>query len=230
MVAELERAGFSLGSVVRVETPDAFTSQLSPELDVILCDYALPSFSAPDALRLLQQRGLDIPFIIVSGSIGEEVAVDAIKHGADDYLLKDRLGRLGRAVSQAIEEKKLRAAAARAEEDLRQSEYKYRCLFEHLPDAAYLCDATSGRIIDVNPRGETFLRRERARVLGSKIAQFLPAETTRDLLTSANTSPPPELDTVFHRPDDAPLPVHLRSAVVPLYNRRLLLLFVRPAA
>lgn len=228
MVAELQRAGYTLESVIRVETADAFVRQLSPQIDVILCDYALPSFSAPDALQLVKQRGLDIPFIIVSGSIGEEVAVDAIKHGADDYLLKDRLGRLGPAVNQALQEKQLRAAAHRAEEDLRQSEYKYRCLFEHLPDAAYLCDATSGRIIDVNPRGEALLERDRAGVLGSKISQFIPAEITRELLSAAaNAPPPPEIETVFNRPADGPLRVRLRSAIVPFYSRRLLLVFIR---
>ncbi len=230
MTAELLRAGYTLESVTRVETADDFIRHLSPQLDVILCDYALPSFSAPDALRIVQQRGLDVPFIIVSGSIGEEVAVEAIKHGADDYLLKDRLGRLGPAISQAIDEKKLRAAAHRAEEDLRQSEYKYRCLFEHLPDAAYLCDAASGRIIDVNPRGETLLDRDRAHVLGSKISQFIPSDIAQKLLSSAaNAAPPIELDTVFNRPGLAPLSVHLRSAIVPLYNRRLLLVFIRAA-
>ncbi len=227
MVAELQRAGYTLESVIRVETAEAFIRQLSPQIDVILCDYALPSFSAPDALRLVKQRGLDIPFIIVSGSIGEEVAVDAIKHGADDYLLKDRLGRLGPAVNQAIEEKQLRAAAHRAEEDLRQSEYKYRCLFEHLPDAAYLCDATSGRIIDVNPHGETLLGRDRAGVLGSKIGLFLPTEITRELLSPAAHTPPPEIETVFNRPGHDPLRVRLRSAIVPFYSRRLLLVFIR---
>ncbi len=230
MTAELLRAGYTLESVIRVETADDFIRHLSPQIDVILCDYALPSFSAPDALRIVQQRGLDVPFIIVSGSIGEEVAVDAIKHGADDYLLKDRLGRLGPAISQAIDEKKLRAAAHRAEEDLRQSEYKYRCLFEHLPDAAYLCDAASGRIIDVNPRGETLLDRDRSHVLGSRIGQFIPADVAQKLLSSAaNAAPPPELDTVFHRPGREPLSIHLRSAIVPLYNRRLLLVFIRAA-
>ena len=226
MTAELQRAGYTLTSVVRVETGDAFMRELSPSLDVILCDYALPSFSAPDALRLLKQRGLDLPFIIVSGSIGEEVAVEAIKQGADDYLLKDRLGRLGRAVAQAIEEKKLRAAAARAEEDLRQSEYKYRCLFEHLPDAAFLCDATSGRIIDVNPRGEFLLGLERARVLGSKLPQFIPADASRALLPpNSDAAPPAEVHTTLNRPLDGAVAVHLRSAIVPLYQRRLLLVF-----
>lgn len=228
IVAELQRAGYALTSLECVETPDAFLRHLSPPPDVILCDYALPSFSAPDALRLVKQRGLDIPFIIVSGSIGEEVAVDAIKHGADDYLLKDRLGRLGPAVSQAIEEKKLRAAAARAEEDLRQSEYKYRCLFEHLPDAAYLCDSASGRIIDVNHHGETLLGLDRAGVLGTKIGQFMPDNVARTLLSTArDDQPPSEIETAVNRPLDGAVPVSVRSAVVPLYNRRLLLVFVR---
>src|SRR5690606_37423479 len=110
MIMELKRSGYATSTVVRVENPDDFNAELSQAPDVILCDYALPTFSAPEALRIVQQRQLDIPFIVVSGSIGEEIAVEAIKNGADDYLLKDRLGRLGAAVSQAVEEKKLRDA------------------------------------------------------------------------------------------------------------------------
>src|SRR5688572_17550107 len=182
MMQELQRAGFAFASVVRVQTADDFLRELNRTPDVILCDYALPAFSAPDALRLVQQRGLDVPFIVVSGSIGEEVAVETIKNGADDYLLKDRLGRLGAAVTQALQEKRLRADAHRAEEDLRQSEYKYRCLFEHLPDAAFLCDASTGRVIDTNRRGETLLSLDRAAVLGMRLSQFMPAESFRALL------------------------------------------------
>jgi len=72
-----------------------YLAQLHADLDVILADYSLPQFDALRALRLLQERGLDIPFIIVSGTIGEELAVSAMKEGAADYLLKDRLARMG---------------------------------------------------------------------------------------------------------------------------------------
>ena len=228
MISELEHAGLMLVSVTRVETAPEFVRELSAAPDVILCDYALPAFSAPEALRLLQQRNLDIPFIIVSGSIGEEIAVEAVKSGADDYLLKDRLGRLGPAVIQAVEEKKLRAAAHRAEEDLRQSEYKYRCLFEHLPDAAYLADA-NGRIIDVNRRGEHLLNLDRAGVLGLRLSQFLPAAVFRTLLggTQSHQETPVRLSAEIELPSGRRSPVAIHASTVPIYNRRLLLVFIR---
>ena len=93
MLHELRRAGFE-PDWQRAETEVEYRAALDPTLDVILVDYNLPQFDATRALKLVQERGLDIPFVIVTGSISEEVAVDAMKSGATDYLLKDRLSRL----------------------------------------------------------------------------------------------------------------------------------------
>lgn len=172
-VHELERSGRRM-NVVRVDTREAFLTELANSPDIILCDYNLPAFSAPEALELLIQQGIDVPFIVLSGSIGEETAVDMIKRGADDYLLKDRIGRLDAAVERALEQKALRAEARRSAEHLRQSELKYRCLFDRLMDAAYLCDAATTRIIDVNRRGERLLGLERSAILGSRLGQYFP--------------------------------------------------------
>lgn len=228
ILQELARAGYH-ALTTRIETADEFARQLATDPDVILCDYALPTFSAPEALRMVQQRQLDIPFIVISGSIGEETAVDAIKNGADDYLLKDRLGRLGSAVSQAIEEKKLRATAHRAEEDLRQSEYKYRCLFEHLPDGAFLCDSATGRIIDTNRRGEQLLGLERSSVLGMRLSQFLPAGIFKSLLAVGQTESETgiELEADLNFAPHPPKPVTIHASVVSISRRRLLLTFLR---
>ncbi len=229
LLLELKRSGFASALVRRAETAEEFNRELAHAPDVILCDYALPAFSAPEALRIVKQRQLDIPFIIISGSIGEEIAVDAIKHGADDYLLKDRLGRLGPAVTQALEEKKLRTAAQRAEEDLRQSEYKYRCLFEHLPDAAYLCDSANGRIIDVNHRGEALLGLDRAGVLGAKLPQFVTPQVFRSLVEAARQpdAAPRPLPVEIVGADARRTPAQILGAIVPIYHRPLLLAFVR---
>jgi signal transduction histidine kinase/CheY-like chemotaxis protein len=116
---ELKRGGFD-ASWHRVETEADFLAHLSPDLDIILSDYSMPQFSAPRALAALQGSGLDIPFIIVTGTISEEVAVESIKRGAADYLLKDRLSRLGQAVAQAIERKRIRTEQRRVEEALRR--------------------------------------------------------------------------------------------------------------
>src|SRR5688572_18396771 len=105
MLHELRRAGYA-PDAVRVDDESDYLAQLSPQLDVILADYRLPQFDAVAALDDLQRRGLDVPFIIVSGAISEEKAVDILKRGAADYLLKDRMKRLGTAVEQALESRR----------------------------------------------------------------------------------------------------------------------------
>lgn len=110
MVRELERGGYAPAHE-RVETAEAMREALDRKgWDVILADYSLPRFSAPKALALLHERGLDIPFIIVSGSIGEDIAVEAMKAGAHDYFNKGNLVRLVPAV-----EREIRQAAERQE-------------------------------------------------------------------------------------------------------------------
>src|SRR5450759_1951452 len=99
---ELRRTGYDPASVT-VQTEADFLTQLDTLPDIILSDYRMPEFDALRAFRLLQERGLEIPFIVVSGTIGEDVAVAAMKEGVTDYILKDRLGRLGGAIKQALE-------------------------------------------------------------------------------------------------------------------------------
>src|ERR1051326_8150356 len=104
------------------------------EWDLVISDYVVPGFGAPDALALVRQTGLSLPFIIVSGHIGEDIAVSAIKSGADDYLMKDRLGRLGPAIERALNEAACRRATDQANEALRQSEERLRQLAEGLEE------------------------------------------------------------------------------------------------
>ncbi len=92
----------------RVEDEQGFKANLDPELDLIIADYHQPQFDALRALKLMQEAGLEIPFVLVSGAIGEDLAVAAVRLGAVDYVLKDRLGRLGTAVENALEQAKLR--------------------------------------------------------------------------------------------------------------------------
>jgi signal transduction histidine kinase len=104
MVEELKRMGF-IFEHKRVQTEDEYCARLDEGVDLILSDYALPQFSGLRALELLKSRPeLEVPFIIISGTIGEETAVEAIKDGASDYLLKDRIARLGPAVNRALRE------------------------------------------------------------------------------------------------------------------------------
>src|ERR1700738_1126960 len=104
---ELRRAGYEL-NWRRVDDEAVFKANLDPELDLVLADYHQPQFNAIRALKIMQEMGLDIPFVIVSGAIGEDLAVAAVRLGAMDYVLKERLARLGTAVKNAIEQGELR--------------------------------------------------------------------------------------------------------------------------
>lgn len=111
----------------RVETRDAFVAALKQgQVDMILADYSLPGFDGGVALELAQQLAPDIPFLFVSGTLGEELAIDCMRRGATDYVLKQRLGRLTPSVQRALREMDVRADRARAEEALRQSELQLR--------------------------------------------------------------------------------------------------------
>ncbi len=133
LARELTRHGFE-PDWSRVETRAEYLEALALRPDVILADYTLPRFDALEALRLLRDQGLDIPFIVVTGTIGEERAVECMREGASDYLLKDRLTRLGPAVTRALEEKKLRDQKHAAEAALQKLKERLEVENEYLQD------------------------------------------------------------------------------------------------
>jgi PAS domain S-box-containing protein len=136
ILQELGRAGFE-PVATRVETEAEFVARLRAETDVIVCDFALPQFDALRALALARARDPDVPFLIVSGAFGEDAVVEAIKSGATDCLLKDRLGRLGPAVRRALAERDARAAQRRDQDALRASEGRYRALADSIPQIVW---------------------------------------------------------------------------------------------
>jgi two-component system cell cycle sensor histidine kinase/response regulator CckA len=136
MVRELRRSGFA-PDWKRVETEAEYLACLTHPPEVILSDSNLPEFDGLHALDLIQERGLDIPFILVSGRIGEDFAVDAMKRGAYDYLLKDRLARLGETVRRALERRRLHSERASAIEAVRLSQERYRLISEISSDYAF---------------------------------------------------------------------------------------------
>jgi PAS domain S-box-containing protein len=171
--AALTRADFSC-TIERVETRDAFVEALERGgYDLILSDFSLPTFNGLAALELAHQRRPDVPFLFVSGTIGEDTAIDALKSGATDYVLKQRLARLAPAVHRAMVDAAERAALRRAEAAMIQSESKYRHLFEFLSEAALLTDLRSGRVIDTNHQAEILFGRPRSEIVGSNIERLL---------------------------------------------------------
>ena len=137
----LSHAGYELISE-RVETPQTMRAALEmQEWDVILCDYSMPHFNALSALALLKEIELDIPFIIISGTIGEGVAVEAMRAGANDYLMKDNLARLAPTIEREMHDAENRRARRRAEAELRHSEAQYRRLIDTASEGIWIADA-----------------------------------------------------------------------------------------
>jgi PAS domain S-box-containing protein len=149
LVRHLERAGYTL-IYERVQTAEEMRGALDKqEWDVIVADYVMPRFDAPAALRLLEANGRDVPFILVSGTIGENTAVAMMKAGAHDYVMKDNLARLAPAVQRELGDAEVRRKRRRAEEALRQSEERYRALYEDNPSMYFTMDG-EGTVLSVN--------------------------------------------------------------------------------
>lgn len=147
----LLRAGGWLVNHRRVATgPDLLAALAAEPWDIILSDHTMPGFSAPEALQLVQQTGLDIPFIIISGGIEEGVAIETMKAGAHDFIMKGALGRLVPAVQRELREAAVRQARRQAVATLRESELRYRSVWENSTDAVLLIDLT-GVIRFANP-------------------------------------------------------------------------------
>ena len=133
-IRELKRGGYQ-PEYERVDTADAMSAALdSKKWDIIISDYVMPRFSGLSALKLLKKKEIDVPFILVSGRIGEDIAVDAMKAGAQDYIRKDDLRRLNPAIERELEEAEGRLKRKIAEEALRSLSLRYEAILSAVPD------------------------------------------------------------------------------------------------
>lgn len=145
IVARLARGGRAVAAE-RVDTPEALEAALARRpLDAVISDHRLPRFTSLDALAMVRARDPEVPFLIVSGAIGEEVAVEAMKAGADDYLMKDKLGRLEPALTRALERAFARRRERAAEHALVESETRFRALTANLPGMVFQLEEADGR-------------------------------------------------------------------------------------
>jgi two-component system cell cycle sensor histidine kinase/response regulator CckA len=153
--------------IVRVDNRHAFETEVrAGGYDVIFSDYRLPSYDGASALAFARQERPDVPFVLISGVVGEDAAIGSLLDGATDYVLKDRLSRLVPSVQRALREAENRRARRRAEEALQTSEQRYRRLFESSEDGILLLAPGSGRILDVNPAAVELLGFTAEQLLG----------------------------------------------------------------
>jgi PAS domain S-box-containing protein len=190
VLAELRQGGWEV-THEQVDTPAAMNAALdNNSWDVIISDYSLPQFSGLDALAMVVAKNLDIPFLLVSGDIEDEVAVLAMKAGANDYLFKNNLSRLVPSVQREIREAGDRRRSREVARRLQLSEVRHRRLFETTNDGILILDAQTARVLEVNhfmihlvgqPR-ECFLGKEL-----SEIGLFNDADSARAAIATLQT-------------------------------------------
>jgi sigma-B regulation protein RsbU (phosphoserine phosphatase) len=170
----LAKGGYQLEHE-RVETQEQLRTALTREWDLVIADYNLPQFNAPAALEMVQETGRDVPFIIVSGAIGETTAVAAMKAGAHDYLMKGNLTRLLPVIERELREAHNRAGRRETADALRESELRYRLLWETATDAVLLFDR-NGIIHFANPAVEEVFGYKPAELTGQDVFKLQPEE------------------------------------------------------
>ncbi|EEF60356.1 PAS domain-containing response regulator [Pedosphaera parvula] len=176
LVFELRRGGFE-PQFHRVDNVVEMRSALSlQEWDVVLCDHVIPGFGSIEALRLISEKGLDIPLIIVSGAIGEETAVEAMKAGAQDYVLKHKLFRLVPAIEREVREALNRKERHKAEEML-----AYMAAIVESSEDAIIGKTLEGIITSWNTGAEHIYGYTADEVKGHSVSRLIPPERPEEL-------------------------------------------------
>jgi PAS domain S-box-containing protein len=223
----LRLSGFS-PTGERVDTEPAFRAQLALEPELILADFLQPDFDALRALRLVQECGKDIPVIVVTGALGDEAAVQCLKAGAADYLLKDRLARLGQAVTHALDQKQARADRRRAVQALRDSEARKTAILEAAGDAIITIDEQD-IIESVNPAFERLFGYTAQEIIGQNIQTLIPSsgpdqnqrELGRLFMGDSRKTPGISWEAVGRKKDGTAFPIERTLNEVQLVDCRL---------
>jgi len=213
LTRELERGGYAL-QTARVDSAAELTAALDRQpWDLVIGDYSMPQFSGLAGLNIIRQRGLDMPFIFVSGTIGEETAVAAMRAGANDYVMKGQWKRLLPAIARELRDVEERRGRRHAEAALRESEASYAILVEHAPLGIYRSN-TKGRFLSVNSA--------LVRMLGyASASELLALDMNTDLYVDAaqrqalldrdnyTSREYDEVEATWKRKDGAPITVQL---------------------
>lgn len=173
LLRELERGGYAL-SHQRVDTPEALRDALAhSEWDIVFGDYTMPRFRGTDALAMVREIGVDVPFIFVSGTIGEDTAVAAMRAGAQDYIMKNNLKRLLPAVERELREADLRRQRRHAEAERLKSEARFRNILTMAADAVIAVDEEQ-RIAVFNRGAEQIFGYQPEEIVGEPLERLLP--------------------------------------------------------
>jgi two-component system cell cycle sensor histidine kinase/response regulator CckA len=173
---ELRRHGFNT-TVERVEDETGLRDALARKsYDIVICDHGLPSFSSSEALRIVQESDIEAPFVILSGTLGEEAAVDALKAGARDVVLKHNLARLGPVVDRELAEAENRRAAAQLRRDHKELYQRYRLLFDHNPMPMLVYDPVTFEISSANAEFTSTYGYAHDELLALKVTDLVPPE------------------------------------------------------
>jgi PAS domain S-box-containing protein len=235
MVISVLRKGGYEPAYERVETAETLSRALETKpWDIVFADYNLPEFSAPAALKLLQAKNIDLPFIIISGGIGEDIAVAAMKAGAHDYLMKGNLTRLVPAVERELREAAHRAARRQAEQAVRDSELRYRLLWETATDAVILMD-TDSVIHFANPAVEAVFGYAPGELIGQNLTLLLPERVRQDqkdsfarmLRSGLDPSHPRMMETVGMRKESREVLIEIAFNDMELQGKRWFVAFIR---
>ncbi len=149
LLRHLRRAGFAPKSV-RVDLEATLIAALGQPVDIVLSDFEMPQFNGLRALEVVREHAPETPFILVSGTMGEEIAVEAMRRGASDYLIKDRLARLGQSISAALTQARARRERAALESAMAAAEARFRQIFENATEGIFQMDEER-RLMAANP-------------------------------------------------------------------------------
>jgi two-component system, NarL family, sensor histidine kinase UhpB len=175
----LRNAGYEI-SYMRVETAAEMKEALGLESwDLILSDYSMPHFSVQEALKIYHAHGAEIPFIVISGAIGEEKAVQLIKAGVHDYLLKDNMARFIPVVERELRESLNQRELANVSKALEGSEEKFRSYIDNAPDGVFVSDET-GKYVEVNEAASRITGYSKDELLTMSISDILPQESMKE--------------------------------------------------
>ena len=186
IIRELKKGGFN-PVYERIETAVAMKKALKDrQWDIILCDYSLPKFNAPSAIAELKEANIDIPIIIVSGTIGEDVAIECMRLGAQDYIMKHNMSRLCSAIARELKDAEVRGREKRMEEKLRYEEKRCRAFVEHSLDIIVILNP-EGIITYINPAVERVLGFKPEERIGAKGFELVHPDDMKFLADSFNT-------------------------------------------